>query len=114
MARPKLTVQAPSNQGQPRNRPAPRPGTTNYVQGHVITPRPGTLEVKGQWIGSWRGTGPDLNELDDEDKLTGRYAGMDAWTVKDGEIVDLDPVTTGGADLRAYQTMIANGYDDRL
>lgn len=77
-------------------------------------PRPGTLEVKGQWVGNWRPDGPDLTELDDEDQYTGRFTGMDAWSVKDGEIVDFDPIATGGPELSAYQSMISNGYDYTL
>jgi hypothetical protein len=53
-----------------------------------------------------------LGDLSDAQKYTSLYAGLDTWTVEDGEIVDYDPAS-GGPELSTYQSLVSNGYDRR-
>lgn len=67
---------------------------------------------KGRFTNRALTDGSELVPDSDRDRYTARFADLDVFTIEHGEVVDFDP--TAGARIGEYQSVLSNGYENRL
>lgn len=55
-----------------------------------------------------------LSRPTDSELLTGRFPGLDAFVIRDGEVVDIDPASVTGRELSGFQALAGNGFEKTL
>ena len=95
-----------------RSRNRQRPNSQSASARAAAQPRESAVGVKGRFTERFRQDG-DLGDMTDSERYTALFAPLDAFSIRDGEIVDYNPAE-GGEALNAYQTIAANGFEYSL
>jgi hypothetical protein len=55
----------------------------------------------------------ELTPMSDRDWYTAQFADLDAFTIERGEVVDFDP-SASPSQIGEYQSLVSNGYENRI